>query len=167
MINEGDSRLHQGVNAEEILRRSRRGEITPYMVRVTGVREVQAAWREHVHAVLWDALTSTQQHAWEDIVGGFNIVTGVMHARAMDYSSNRGKGTVDTDDLEAARADYLAWANLVRHRKMKFDMILNMIAGGMSVREASRKAAPPTTNHFARLALIAALDIYSEIRGWR
>lgn len=167
MINEGDSRLHQGVNAEEILKRSRQGYIVPYMVRVLGTKERQAAWRERCHADLWDNLTPMQQNAWEAIQNGFNAVTSGISCQAKDYSKATGQGSRPDDYGAALQADYRAWADRVRHRRMKFDMIMNMLVEGMSVREASRKAQPPTSNHLARMALVTALNVWGELKGWR
>lgn len=167
MMNNGDVRVQYGYNAEEILRRARRGEIIPYMLKLTGVRQVQEAWRESIHAKLWDNLTVQQQQSWNEIVRGFDSITGIMQAKAMDYASTKGQGIGSDDNGAAIQADYRAWADRCRHRKLKFDMIVNIIAGGMSEREAARTARPPTSRHYAHLGLIAALDVYSELKGWR
>lgn len=163
----GDSRLQHGFNAETILLRSRRGEIAPVMVKLTDKRQIQTAWRDWQHSRLWDSLTPEQQHAWNDILRGFQSIAGVCASRGFDPSLSQGRGISGDDYGAAIQADYKAWADRVRHRRMKFDMILNMLVQGMSIRESARTAKPPTSPHLARLALIAALDIYSEMKGRR
>ncbi len=168
MINEGDSRLHMGVNGEQILKLSRQGHIVPYMLKILGIKEHQATWRESIHSQLWDSLTSMQQEAWKGLHFGFTAVTYGIDCKARDYSGAKGAGIRSDDHGYDAQHHYRQWADLVRHRKMKLDMLIDIIGMGKSVPQAARDSRPATTRYLADLALREGLNIYCrDIRGWR
>lgn len=143
MINDGDSRLHYGLDEDVSKHRSKHDTIIPVEVRVgVGQRTIQQSWRVASDWQLRDLLESHKlEEAFDQIYSAYNAVTGGLGVKAMDHSQPLTKVTGDGNgELMISKiARYIGWARSVQQSQLQHAQAVDIIIFGKQFRTVDRE----------------------------
>ena len=135
-------------------------------VRLTGSRRKETARRRTTAVRLFDGLLEEHQDAMLDINDAFNDITGHVGGNIMLYEPDYVPGTGERGARkDIRRRTYMEWAGLGVGGKFNHGAALDIIAFGKDLKTVDTNRRK--RHGWAKENLIAALDEWRNLRGWR
>lgn len=153
---------NDGYDFQQLKCRAQHEALVWERTRVLGTKTAKTRLRTVYASRLMAMLNGDQERAYYQIEAAFRLLTAGMGVKITNYAEPMGRATADPEAGADLLRRYSRWSDECARYKLSRRLALDVICGGLTLREAER--AYKFTRRTARKNLLACLDLWWRVR---